>query len=662
MAEPRWRVLLAALLIVVAPAAWGQSFESALSPGPVIAGHAKFEHDCANCHVRFDRAAQDRLCMDCHKPVGADVRARQGYHGRIDATPCRRCHTDHKGRDVRIATFDERAFDHSKSDFALAGAHARVACASCHPPGRRYAEAPLACADCHRKDDVHKGALGPKCAQCHGESTWKDARFDHATTRFALTGRHAEPACKSCHRDPTFRNAPITCVGCHRADDKVHRGRLGERCGDCHGTRDWKSSSFQHDRDTRYVLKGRHRQAKCEACHVAPGGREKPASSCIGCHRADDKHQGSLGVGCADCHSERAWTQVRVDHDATSFPLLGKHRDTECKACHRDLKAYRGAPTGCVDCHRKDDTHKERYGTRCDSCHDARSWRQIAFRHDRDTRYPLSGRHVKVACDSCHTGHLYRDKLRSDCQSCHGRDDAHRGTLGPRCETCHDESTWKVARFDHARTRFALRGGHARVECKACHASALYREAPRECRGCHARDDVHEGTLDARCETCHGEASWKVARYDHSKTRFALAGAHARIECKSCHRSARYREAPRECVGCHLRDDRHKGTLGPDCAACHGVRDWRLWHFDHARTAFALDGAHVRVACEACHSKPGSPMPRVGTTCIECHRQDDIHHGSYGPLCERCHTTTRFSEIRLPGGARRTDADRRPPP
>ena len=47
-------------------------------PGKVIAGHAKYEAECSNCHVKFDRAAQDGLCRDCHKPVGADVAAKQG--------------------------------------------------------------------------------------------------------------------------------------------------------------------------------------------------------------------------------------------------------------------------------------------------------------------------------------------------------------------------------------------------------------------------------------------------------------------------------------------------------------------------------------------------------------------------------------------------------
>ena len=28
----------------------------------------------------------------------------------------------------------------------------------------------MECNACHKKDDVHKGGLGVKCADCHGES------------------------------------------------------------------------------------------------------------------------------------------------------------------------------------------------------------------------------------------------------------------------------------------------------------------------------------------------------------------------------------------------------------------------------------------------------------------------------------------------------------
>lgn len=71
------------LLALVAPQAQAQNLESVLAPGRLIAGHVKWEHECKSCHVRFERNAQDGLCMDCHKDVGQDVRTKTGLHGRL---------------------------------------------------------------------------------------------------------------------------------------------------------------------------------------------------------------------------------------------------------------------------------------------------------------------------------------------------------------------------------------------------------------------------------------------------------------------------------------------------------------------------------------------------------------------------------------------------
>lgn len=117
------RLALAGLLLVAAAPALAQSIETVLSPGKLIQGHAKWDDDCKACHVKFDRAAQDRLCMDCHKDIGQDVRAKAGYHGRLKPQNCRGCHTDHKGRGARIVELDKKQFDHNQTDFALRGGH-----------------------------------------------------------------------------------------------------------------------------------------------------------------------------------------------------------------------------------------------------------------------------------------------------------------------------------------------------------------------------------------------------------------------------------------------------------------------------------------------------------------------------------------------------------
>ncbi len=582
----RWRLLIGFAAAWFGAIAGAQSLEDVLMPGKVIAGHAKYETECANCHVKFNKAAQDGLCLDCHKEVAHDMRVKRGYHGRLKPEACRDCHTDHKGRDVNIVRIDEKAFDHAKTDFALAGAHPRVACRNCHVAGKKHREAPGTCVGCHRKDDKHKGGLGAECTDCHTEFTWKDARYDHGKTRFALKLKHANVACKDCHADNVFKDTAANCASCHRKDDKQHRGRLGDKCEGCHTAKDWRDvGAFQHDRDTKYTLRGKHRVAKCESCHTAASLRESLPTNCIACHKADDKHNATLGAACGDCHTERNWREAKFDHDLSAFKLHGKHRDVECRDCHRDPKSYRGTAQGCVDCHRKDDTHKERYGNKCASCHTEKTWRDVVFRHDRDTKYALTGKHAQVKCDSCHTKYLYQEKLGTDCQGCHRKDDKHREQLGRQCEQCHDSVDWK-----------------------------------------------------------------KTVRIDHNKSRFPLLGRHVRVDCKSCHATPAFKDATRECVGCHEKGDKHKRMLGIDCASCHNARDWKIWDFDHARrTRFVLAGAHREAACVACHKVSGIKVAPLAATCIACHRTEDAHGGQFGLQCDRCHETRTWREIKSLG-------------
>lgn len=152
---------LCLLLALAASASNAQSLESALRPGDLIRGHAKWDDDCSQCHVRFDRAAQNERCMACHKDIGADMRQRTGWHGRQKAQPCRSCHTDHKGRGARVVDFDPRRFDHAQTDWALRGKHQQTECSKCHPVGRKYAQAPD---DCHSVSRLRSCAAPLRCS------------------------------------------------------------------------------------------------------------------------------------------------------------------------------------------------------------------------------------------------------------------------------------------------------------------------------------------------------------------------------------------------------------------------------------------------------------------------------------------------------------------
>jgi hypothetical protein len=210
-----------------------------------------------------------------------------------------------------------------------------------------------------------------------------------------------------------------------------------------------------------------------------------------------------------------------------------------------------------------------------------------------------------------------------------------------------------VSRFEHDRTRFKLRNAHAakKVQCGDCHVDLKhYRDTPMECVSCHKKDDKHEGQFGARCDSCHSDRDWKVQRFDHAQTRFPLLGKHVPVKCGDCHKTARYKDAPRECIGCHRNDDAHKAKFGTACESCHGARAWGLWNFDHGRrTTYALDGAHTKVPCESCHTQAapaGKAAASVGTNCIACHRRDDTHDGAFGPGCEQCHASDSWKRIR----------------
>ena len=645
------RRLLAAFVplffLGTAPVA-AQSLEGVLMPGKVIEGHAKFEGDCRNCHVLLDKAAQDRLCLDCHKDVAQDVTGKRGHHGRIRIDGCRNCHTEHKGRGARIAPLNEMGFDHALTDYLLKGKHISVECRSCHKAGAKFRAAPGKCNDCHRQDDKHKGTLGTACADCHLERSWKETTFDHAKTRFPLGGKHSRVECKACHKTPVFKEAPMTCIGCHKADDR-HKARYGEKCETCHVDRSWKEITFDHDTATDYALRGKHRQVKCDTCHAGLLYRDKLQSQCIACHRKDDKHKGTLGSACGDCHVERNWKETRFDHEKTRFPLLGKHGSVECKACHQG-NVFKETPMTCIACHKKDDKHKNTLGEKCAQCHVERSWKETRFDHAA-TRFPLAGKHANVKCADCHTTPDPKATPQA-CVSCHRKDDRHKGTQSDQCDRCHVAQSWKSVRFDHDRdTRYPLRGKHRTATCESCHGKPAQAAQPAklgsDCNGCHAKDDVHKAQQGSRCEQCHRESDWKTTTFDHARSRFPLTGGHLKVECKSCHTTAQFKDAKRECMSCHGKQDVHKRRLGTQCETCHNARSWKTWDFNHdRRTRFPLDGAHLKVQCYGCHSRPVDAKATLPSECVACHAADDVHEGGFGRQCERCHVSSTFKSIR----------------
>jgi len=243
--------------------------------------------------------------LDCHKDAHAGQFAAAPY-----VNKCEPCHTV-DGFRPSTYTFAK----HQETRFQLAGGHAATACAECHKPDlgqpaaapARYHFDSLACGSCHR--DPHQGDTASQtrqgCEVCHNVRSWKEtAVFDHSSTKLELLGAHRAVGCLECHRPVigagprkiVFRGAPTNCIGCHadaHGEQFVSAGKT-DGCLTCHSLAAWKSSTFDHEKQSSFSLKGAH-----------------------------------VAVPCADCHREKSMLAGRMT-------VMYKQAPERCSACHAD--------------------------------------------------------------------------------------------------------------------------------------------------------------------------------------------------------------------------------------------------------------------------------------------------------------------------------------
>jgi hypothetical protein len=257
--------------------------------------HARAQ--CQSCHRtgRFE----DKLLVDC---VGCHA-AVDSHRGRMGAK-CESCHEAEK--------WQSTIFDHERdAKFARIGAHAHLACESCHTVAVSVAKPPRECSACHRAVDVHAGTAGRNCDSCHGPEGWrKDLNFDHDLSGFSLTGQHVVVPCAQCHTNHRFKETTQKCADCHRKDD-VHKGGLGAKCQDCHNTNAWNIWQFDHQKQSGFALSGAHAKLQCNACHRRPAGEAPLGRDCASCHSNDDIHLGQFGRNCSRCHATISFRRVR---------------------------------------------------------------------------------------------------------------------------------------------------------------------------------------------------------------------------------------------------------------------------------------------------------------------------------------------------------------
>ncbi len=551
-------MLLAGLGLLVAAELRGQ-----LSPGKLSEPHAELEGSahCLECHQSGEGVSPER-CLACHQTLRRRVEAGRGLHARQDYARCQRCHIDHHGREFELIWWGEAgvaAFEHGLTGYELAGAHAKLDCRSCHrpelvragdvlrAPGKDLSRTFLgleseSCMSCHT--DQHRGQFpAGGCLSCHNESSWRPAdRFDHAQAAYALTGRHREVDCSRCHAVQGEGDRSFV----------LYTGLAFERCTDCHR----------------------------------------------------DPHENRLGGDCERCHSTAGWERfdrAQFDHGRTRFPLAGAHVRVDCGSCHAPGRGFRVSRfERCVDCHA--DEHLGQFAARadrgaCESCHKVAGFLPATFTlQDHQTGdYPLAGAHLAVPCDACHRavpvaalpfpvsaggrpvgGETAQFRFSgTGCADCHGnphRQEPSRFFQQQGCESCHVPDSWRRVRFDHELTRFALRGRHQAVACRACH-QVVEAGTPQErlqmsglplaCADCH--QDVHRGQFmppggETPCQRCHTPDRWAVLLFDHNRDSiFQLDGAHRPLPCAACHELegsagesfVRYKPLPSSCKDCH---------------------------------------------------------------------------------------------------------------
>lgn len=170
--------------------------------------------------------------------------------------------------------------------------------------------------------------------------------------------------------------------------------------------------------------------------------------------------------------------------------------------------------------------------------------------------------------------------------------------------------------------------------CTSCHRSAYLA----------ASQPVHRSSMPETCRDCHATTGWSPSTIqDHHW--FPLANEHKETACAACHtKGYRPSDTPASCEGCHAKDydeakvPSHAG-FPRECMTCHTDAAWKPSSYVHK---WPLQGRHVIVACNDCHT--GSPPKYEGTSkeCVTCHQaaaaaSKTVSHAPFPQTCLDCH-------------------------
>ena len=140
-----------------------------------------------------------------------------------------------------------------------------------------------------------------------------------------------------------------------------------------------------------------------------------------------------------------------------------------------------------------------------------------------------------------------------------------------------------------------------------------------------------------------------------------LSKSHAKYEginnCTECH-TLGSGVPDNKCLDCHEKlKKKIDDGIGPHakytdvCIYCHSDHKGRNYKmtvideelYDHGITGYPLKGKHKGLSCRSCHTIK-QVYTGLNRACLSCH--EDTHKGDVGRLCERCHTTGGWGEIK----------------
>lgn len=440
--------LLAALITAFAIAGYALASGGLMyNPGPLnaqkserlggVTSHAEIGGNCKACHTSpWESTIMADRCAVCHTDIAAQMRDVASMHGTLlhnnPNLGCRHCHPEHRGATAKLTELNDAGFPHQAVGYSLQG-HQRTA-----------ANVPFTCDDCHRGD----------------------------ITKFALD------SCQSCHSQMDL------------AFMKAHSLAYGDACLNCHDGVDRFGKGFVHP--VAFQLTGKHMNAICTHCHTDArtfADFAKAPQDCNSCHHKDEPHQGRFGSDCASCHATTGWTPAKFDHNLATFKLVGAHADVKCEQCHLN-NVFKGTPSDCYSCHKKDDHHNGQFGTDCSACHQPTKWDDATFDHSK-SKFPLTGAHANVQCSQCHVNNVFQG-LDTACASCHSDPGWHKGAFGLSCAACHTTDGWGNAKFSGKHPSFGDEGGinHGGASCKTCHTVNVYSAT---CTACHKNNNPSSG-------------------------------------------------------------------------------------------------------------------------------------------------------------------------